>query len=279
MDLQAIASATRRYNFHSHTQFCDGRDTMEHFAAQACDEGFLHYGFSPHSPLPGVASPCNMSAEQVPVYLAEAKRLRELYQGKMSVYASMEIDYMSENWNAAIPYFQELPLDYRISSIHFLKSPDGYVDIDGNFLSFRDKLYKHFHDDIRGVVEQYYTATAKMIELGGFDIIGHFDKIGLNASYFDPEIEQQLWYLSLVDNIIRLIADRGLIIEINTKAREQHGRFFPAERRLPQIIEAGIPIVVNSDAHYIHLLDASRQLAFDAIEAARCVALHSRSSV
>lgn len=239
---------------------------MANFAEQACALGFLHYGFSPHSPLPGIASPCNMKAEQVPVYLAEAGRLRDMYAGRMAIYASMEIDYLSPDWGASIPYFHELPLDYRISSIHFLESPrDGYVDIDGNFLSFRDKLHRHFNDDIRGVVEQFYTSTAQMIELGGFDIIGHFDKIGLNASYFQPGIEDEGWYHALTDDIIRLIASKNIIVEINTKAREKHNRFFPAERLIPQLLDAGIPLVVDSDAHYTHLIDASRELAFQSI--------------
>lgn len=35
------------YNLHSHTQFCDGRASMEEMAAAAMAEGFSHWGFSP----------------------------------------------------------------------------------------------------------------------------------------------------------------------------------------------------------------------------------------
>ena len=36
---------------------------------------------------------------------------------QLEIYAGLEIDYLDETYNASIPYFQELPLDYRIGSI------------------------------------------------------------------------------------------------------------------------------------------------------------------
>lgn len=60
MDFVSIIGSDMLYNFHSHTQFCDGRATMAEFAAEAVAQGFTHYGFSPHSPVP-IQSPCNMS--------------------------------------------------------------------------------------------------------------------------------------------------------------------------------------------------------------------------
>ena len=44
----------------------------------------------------------------------------------------------------------------------------------------------------RHVVDTFYSHTLAMIEAGGFDMIGHFDKIGFNASYFQKGIEEKL---------------------------------------------------------------------------------------
>ena len=49
MDFKKIISSTHNYNFHSHTQFCDGRADMETMARAAVACGMEHYGFSPHS--------------------------------------------------------------------------------------------------------------------------------------------------------------------------------------------------------------------------------------
>ena len=67
MDFNSIISQTRNYNFHSHTQFCDGHAPMSDMARAAAASGMRHYGFSPHSPIP-IPSPCNMKAEDVDDY-------------------------------------------------------------------------------------------------------------------------------------------------------------------------------------------------------------------
>ena len=97
MDLIQQIGSSKLYNFHSHTQFCDGRDVMCRFAEAACAAGFTDYGFSPHSPVP-IESSCNMAKEAVPLYLDEAMRLRQLYRGRMRIYISMEIDFLGKEW-------------------------------------------------------------------------------------------------------------------------------------------------------------------------------------
>ncbi len=70
---------------------------------------------------------------------------------------------------------------------------------------------------------------------------------------------------SLIDDIIA----KNLVIELNTKARHDHGRFFPGERYLPRLVEAGIIMVVNSDAHEPTKIDASRAEAFEILDKLR----------
>lgn len=251
------------YNFHSHTQFCDGKAPMEQFAAEAAARGFSHYGFSPHSPVP-IESPCNMSESQVELYLDEVARLKCKYSGRTKFYASMEIDYLGKQWGPAHPYFHRLPLDYRIGSVHFIPSQDGtLIDIDGRFDSFRRKMSEHFHNDIRYVVNKFYDQSISMVAEGGFDIIGHFDKIGHNAAHYCQGIEDEPWYQLRVDDLIDAIIDAGLTVEINTKAWTDHHRMFPAIRHWKRLKDAGTTLIVNSDAHVPALIDASRREALD----------------
>lgn len=262
MDIIGTIGIERRYTFHSHTQFCDGRAPMSEFARAAAEAGFRHYGFSPHSPVP-ISSPCNMKRESVDEYLEEVSRANDTYGDRVRFYAGMEIDYLGAQWGPANEYFDNIPLDFRIGSVHFIADREGYlVDIDGSFESFKRKMAEHFNGDIRYVVETFYCSSAAMIEAGGFDILGHFDKVAQNASYWQPGIEDEHWYISLVDDLIRHICDRKPIVEINTKAHETHGRIFPSERYLPRLVEARVPMIVNSDAHVPALIDASREYAF-----------------
>lgn len=252
----------RRYTLHSHTQYCDGRAHMEAFAAKACEDGFSVYGFTPHSPVPIVSS-CNMHRDNVDVYIKEAQRLARMYDGRMGILTGMEVDWLGSQWNASIDYFQSMKLDYTISSVHFLQSRRGeWVDIDGRFEGFRQKMGRYFDDDIRYVVEKYYEESIRMVERGGFDIVGHFDKIGHNAAHFCEGIESERWYESLVEDLMEAIVKSGKVVEINTKAFREHGRFFPSSCRWKRLVDSGVKLVVNSDAHVPALINAGRDEAF-----------------
>lgn len=261
MDLISLISNTRRYTLHSHTQFCDGHASMEEMAESAVKSGMLVYGFSPHSPL-CIPSPCNMSADDVPTYFEEVRRIAARFP-QTRFLAGMEIDYLNDDWGPATPYFQGLGLDYSIGSIHFILSQNGeYVDIDGKFENFKRRMSDHFCNDIEYVVDAYYAQSRHMLAAGGFDILGHFDKVGQNASYYAPGIEDSSFYKSLIENYISQIINSGVIVEINTKARTAHGRFFPDFKWLPALIDGDVKIVVNSDAHSPELVNASRDEAF-----------------
>lgn len=253
---------SRRYTLHSHTEFCDGRATMEVFARKAVEDGFTHYGFSPHSPIT-IPSPCNMLRDNVARYDEEYRRIRDTYGDRVKFYRAMEIDYLGDEWGPAHEYFASLHLDYSIGSVHFIPCQSGeYVDIDGNFENFRKKMDKYFHNDIRYVVETFYSRSCRMVEAGGFDIIGHLDKVGCNAGYFQPGIESEPWYQALLDDLIHRVTDAGLVVEINTKAWHQHNRMFPHTDKWKKLVDVGIRLVVNSDVHVPALINAGRDEAY-----------------
>lgn len=264
--LSAI-SPFKPYNLHSHTQWCDGHAPISDFAQAAVDAGFTHYAFTPHSPVP-IASPCNMAAESVPEFLDEVERLRSLYDGRITLLSGMEVDYLSPRWGPANPYFSSLGLDIIIGSVHFIPTQDGeLVDIDGSAERFRRNMHELFHDDIRYVVDTFYHQSQAMIAAGGFDIIGHFDKIGYNASLYSPGITAEPWYKAHVADIIDALAKTDIVAEINTKAYHQNGRFFPEPVYWTELQRRGIPTVVNSDAHRPELINAGRNEAFARLRA------------
>lgn len=269
MNLRSIIEADRNYNFHTHTQFCDGHDTMDAIAAAAVNCGMKSLGFSPHSPI-SIASPCNMAHTDIDAYKKEVERLGKKYDGVCRIYCGMEVDYLGPEDCANSEFFESLGLDYKIGSVHFIRTRDGqYVDIDGHADTFKRKMHEYFHDDIRYVVEEYYRTSREMLVAGGFDILGHFDKIGHNASCFCPGIEEESWYRNLVDGYLREIISSGVVVEINTKAFAEHDRFFPNQRLWGALLEGDVPLMVNSDAHYAAKINAGRAEAFELLDSVR----------
>lgn len=268
-ELIAITETTDNYNFHSHTQFCDGRADIAAMAAAAADAGMEAWGVSPHSPI-CVESPCNMTTEDMEEYLAAVAREKERFDGRMRVLTSLEIDYISRDFGPHIDYFQNLPLDYRLGSVHFVPTQEGVpVDCDGSAERFARNLKERYHGDLRYVVEKYYEQVLTMLELGGFDIICHFDKIAGNAFAVDPAIEDQGWYEALVRDVISHAQSAGVLVEINTKAIFERERFYPADRWWRLLLERRLPLCVNSDAHYTEKVNLGRPEALARLRAVR----------
>lgn len=265
-EIRQVIETTDRYNFHSHTEYCDGHAPVSSIVGAACSEGFKEWGVTPHSPI-NVESQCNMLKVDVPNYIRRIEELKEQYEGRMRLMTGMEIDFMSRDFGPHIDYFQKLPLEYRIGSVHFVPTQEGVpLDCDGSYKRFSRYLHDGYGSDLRYVVEKYFEQVLTMLELGGFEMLGHFDKIIGNAALADPEIENQEWYAALVSDVIRLAKESGVIVEINTKALKTKNRFFPADRWWRELIENKIPLAVNSDCHDPALTDIGRKEAFHLLE-------------
>ena len=185
-------------NYHSHCTFCDGRSTPEDFVKFAVAHGFRAYGFSSHSPLP-FETFWNMSKDDMPEYLTEIERLKKKYNDRLEIYVGLEIDFLDKSYNASIPYFRNLPLDYRIGSIHFLPiaqplAEENMVCIDGSFREYQKSVDTYYDGDIRKLVAHYFSSTQQMIEAGGIDIVGHMDKIYMNGHKCEGFDLQADWY-------------------------------------------------------------------------------------
>ena len=254
-------------NYHSHSLYCDGRANMEDFIRFALSEGFTSYGFSSHAPLP-FSTAWTMEWDAMDDYLAEFHRLKAKYAGQIELYIGLEIDYLNEESNPSVVRFRELPLDYRIGSVHLLYDDKGeIVDVDVTADKFCRVVDKHFNGDLVRVVHLYYDRLMRMVELGGFDIVGHADKMHYNASAYHPGLLDESWYDALIQGYFDAIARKGYIVEINTKSYLELGTFYPNERYFPVLLEKGIRVQVNSDSHYPERINNGRLQALMALQA------------
>ncbi|MPM24764.1 hypothetical protein SDC9_71249 [bioreactor metagenome] len=254
-------------NYHSHCSFCDGRAPFEEFVKEAIRQGFYSYGVSSHAPLP-FPTRWTMEWEQMEAYLDEFNNLRQKYADEIELYVGLEIDYLNEESNPSVARFTELSLDYRIGSVHLLYDAAGeVVDIDCSPAVFKERVDRHFNGDVLRVIRMYFDRLFRMVELGGFDILGHADKMHYNASYYHPGLLDEPWYEALMKDYFSLVASRGYLVEINTKAYDSLGTFYPNSRYWELMKEYQIKILVNSDAHYPERINAGRMEALRLLQA------------
>lgn len=254
-------------NYHSHCSFCDGRAPLEEFVKEAISQGFYSYGVSSHAPLP-FPTQWTMEWGQMEAYLDEFKNLRSKYADEIELYVGLEIDYLNEESNPSVARFTELPLDYRIGSVHLLYDAAGeVVDIDCSPAVFKERVDRHFNGDVLRVVRMYFDRLFRMVELGGFDVLGHADKMHYNASCYHPGLLDEPWYEALMKDYFSLVASRGYLVEINTKAYDSLGTFYPNSRYWELMKEYQIKVLVNSDAHYPERINAGRMEALRLLQA------------
>ena len=238
-------------NYHSHCTFCDGRSSMEDFVRFAIAKGIREYGFSSHAPLPFLTK-WTMLEDDFADYQSEFYRLKQKYSNNIHLFLALEVDYIDNCSSLKNDFFKDKIFDYLIGSIHYLNelSENNYWTIDGDFTEFDNGLNVLYGGDIKQAVSRFYEVSSLMIRQGGFDIVGHLDKITLHGVQYTDFNQASIWYENLFGDVLQLIKEKGMILEINTKSMNQKGITYPHQRFYPLIKEMQIPVVVNSDCHF-----------------------------
>jgi len=253
-------------NYHCHTQFCDGASTAEEMVLAAIEAGFPALGFSSHAPVPFPAFWC-MPPDKSGAYTAELLRLMDKYGDQIEIYRALEVDYIKDETNALSPHIQKFASDYLIGSIHFMGRLviDGERwTIDGSSEEFKQGLDQIYGGDIKRLVRDFTEQSVAMMELGGFDIVGHIDKIYQHGrAYFSLD---EKWYRDEVMTLLETAKAQDLIVEINTKHHHVLGFFFPHQHFIKELKRLKIPVQVNSDCHQKEMMTAAYKEAYEMLK-------------
>lgn len=240
-------------NYHSHCHYCDGKYAPSVYVESALEKGLPAYGFSSHAPVP-FECPWTMKKEAATTYVAEIRGLKEACRADIQIYCGLEVDYIPGVCGPKSLSVLELGLDYTIGSIHFVDAfPDGKRwEIDGSHQIFMDGLERIFQGDIQQAVRRYFQLTRQMIEQECPDIVGHIDKIKIQSEEGVLFSGQAGWYEQEMDQTLKLIADAGAIVEVNTRGiyKKKTLEPYPGPEVLKKIQKLGIPVTLNADAHH-----------------------------
>lgn len=243
------------YNYHSHSEYCDGAHQLEDYVKACIEKGYKSYGFSSHAPIPG-GSVWNMKAEELEKYLSEIDQLKEKYQGQIKIHKSLEVDYIDKIQG---PSNYAHLLDYTIGSIHFIgKGPLSILfEIDGPYSKFLDGMEKHYENNLRDAVEHYFELSMKMIKNDPPDILGHADKMISHALKYDENILESSWYTETLNEFTKTLEQSDVIVEINTKGLKliQEPTSYPHISFLNILKHKNIRFQMNADVHKVSDLD------------------------
>lgn len=234
-------------NFHTHTTFCDGKNTAEEMVLAAIEKGFAALGFSSHS---------DMIAD-FDAYADEISRLRTKYADKIRIFCGLELELAKPIPTYLLP--TPSPLSYIIGSHHFITAPDGaFFAIDNTWEELSGGIRDHFGDSPEAFVRAYYAALRSTLGMK-FDIVGHPDlirKFNLRHPWLD---ESAAWYREELELTAKAIAESGKLVEVNTGAisRGWLEDAYPSAEFRALLREAGVKFVLSSDAHAAEGLDCA----------------------
>jgi histidinol-phosphatase (PHP family) len=240
------------FNLHTHSIFCDGKSYPEAYAKEALRLGFHTLGFSSHAPVP-FTNNFSIRDDLLQEYAGAVCALKKQYAGQINILLGLEIDYIPGITRDFGFYTHALGLEYTIGGIHLVRKPgdDNLWFIDGPWQETWDEgLEKIFHGDIKEAVSTYYEQLNGMVMTQKPSIVAHLDKIKMHnrKRYFSGD---ESWYRDLVEKSLRLIAEKGCIIEVNTRGlyKKRCDELYPGTDILKQIKQMGIPVTLSSDAH------------------------------
>lgn len=231
-----------KMNFHTHSTFCDGKNTPEEMVLAAIEKGFTALGFSGHSYTFFDEAYC-MSKDGIKKYQKEILRLKEIYASKIAVYCGVEQDFYSRE---PISDFE-----YAIGSVHYIKKGDQYLPVDERADILERDIRELFSGDSYAYAKVYFETVAEVLEKTGAEIIGHFDllsKFNENQIYFDTENKR---YCEYGIGAIEALIPYGKPFEINTGAiyRGFRKQAYPSIHFLKEIKKRDGKIILSSDSH------------------------------
>ncbi len=229
-------------NLHTHTTFCDGKNSAEEMVLAAIDSGMETIGFSGHSTFFFKTDWC-MTPENTVLYREEILRLRKLYGDRISILLGIEQDFYARPL--------DYPYDYVIGSVHYLPIENEGFWVDDVPEALIDAAKKHYGGDFYRLCRHYYQTVAEVVEKTRCDIVGHFDlitKFNEGGRFFD---ENDPRYLKAALDALDVLLEKDVVIEINTGAMSRGYRRapYPSPMMLRRIAEKGGRVTITSDAH------------------------------
>ena len=247
-------------NYHTHTTWCDGKDTPEAVILAAIDKGFDAIGFSSHAMLPENDTLWLLTPEKAPRYAAEIRALARKYEGRIRVLCGVEADYVPGGAMPDRATYAAIAPDYIIGSVHFVVAPDGArVCVDKSPESLADGIRDHFGGSVEAYVHAYFAQVREMLRKFDFDIAGHLDlvrKFNVRHPYFD---ESAPWYLAELDMTADAVAASGKTAEVNTGAisRGWLDDAYPSAAFRERLRARGVKFILSADAHAADAIDCA----------------------
>ena len=243
-------------DYHLHTPLCHHATGWPlEYAARAVELGLGEIGFADHNPMAEHFDDWRMGPADLPRYLDAVAEARAAFP-QLTIRLGLECDFIAgrEAWIKELAGMADW--DFLIGSVHYL--PEGW-EVD------HPKYIGRHEGHAEEIWTSYWLAYEQCIRSGLFDFVAHPDlpkKFGHR-----PAGDLRRFY----EPAVRALAECDVAFEINTAGLRKGCReLYPAPEFVTMAREAGVPLLINSDAHAVGELGAGFAEAVALAKAAGC---------
>lgn len=235
-----------KMNFHTHTTYCDGKESAESMIQAAIQKGFTRLGFSGHcfnTFRPEDVQVWCMSPEGTEAYQKEIWALAQKYAGQIEILCGVEQDFCSAASTEGY--------DYVIGSVHYVEKGEAYYCVDESPETLERAIREGFGGDVYALTKQFFAQETEVVKRTNATIIGHFDlvmKFNEGNRYFDPMDRR---YRTAALEAMNALVETGRPFEINTGGMYRGLRTepYPSVPLLKDLKERNGEILFSSDSH------------------------------
>ncbi len=237
-------------NLHTHTTYCDGRNSAEDIVKKAIDLGFESLGFSGHATMPdSIPASYAMTREGTLAYKKEVNALKEKYKGQLEIFLGIEYDALSET--------DLSDYDYTIGSVHYIKKGNEVIDFDITAHGVKRIIDRNYGGNGMLFAKEYYEELARLPESIIPDIVGHFDIVAKHCEkipFFDIESNE---YKNYALEALHALSPKCRLYEVNVGGIPRGYRLTPYPSRfiLKEIKALGCGVIITSDCHDMEKLN------------------------
>ncbi|MBR5097674.1 MAG: histidinol-phosphatase HisJ family protein [Spirochaetales bacterium] len=237
-------------NLHTHSLFCDGRNTIDEMIQAAIRAGFISLGFSGHCPTGFLSDDCQIT--DIDGYFNELENARRRYAGTITIFKGLELESRISGGKRPVI---DPRCDYTIGSDHLFWTQEGPYSVDYTPEEWNKALKAT--GSVEKLMECYFEELCSFAEEVPFDIIGHVDlytKFNEGGKLFDDTLPK---YKTLTLHYIDRLARTGKIFEVNTGAIGKGYRDtpYPSPFILKRLHELKVPVIISSDSHSISTIN------------------------
>lgn len=238
--------------YHTHSNYSDGKNTLEEMVLSAIENGMKELGFSDHAPMTFDCT-WDVKKENISIYKKTVLELKEKYKNQIKIYLGIEQDYYSVKPEG---------YEYILGSVHYIYKNGKYLELDYSAERTKENIDLYYDGDALAYCEDYYKLVGDVVEKTGCQIIGHFDlvtKFNEKMPLIDVTHPR---YVKAYKNALDKLLKTDAIFEINTGAISRGYRTspYPSEEIIDYIAKSRKKFAICSDSHSVDSVACNLEL-------------------